>query len=974
MTGLSPAGETRVHFRGQAVFELRLLGALELSATDGRNVEPLVRRSKRTGLLAYLAAALPRGFHRRDKLLALFWPELDEPHARAALSQALYVLRNTLGEQAVVTRGEGEVRLSGEVVWCDAAAFETALDLGRPADALALYRGDLLDGFFVTDAPEFERWLDAERARLKERASEGAWALAEAQAVEGDAVEAERWARRAAELLPDDEAVIRRLMTFLQRLGDKAAAIRAYEAFAWRLARDHELEPSAETQDLATAIRREERRPAVARTTEPATSGNDRQNVLRHPDALPTPSDTALVTPMEKRLATRRGLPRRVWPASVLLGAVAIVGLGSWLWTKQSRARWARTVGLPEAARLVRRGQAYAAFRLLRRAERYVPDDPILRELLLESTYPVTIRTTPAGATVYTRDFFDGPNSWELLGTAPLTGRLPTATLVWKISRDGFQTREGLAFTMERNFDFSLQPAAGAPADMVPVEGGPYELFNATVDLDDFWLDKYEVTNRQFRKFVEGDGYDQRSYWTPPVVKDGVVLSWDEAQRLFRDRTGRPGPATWVLGTYPDGQDDYPVSGVSWYEAEAYCASVGKQLPTVYHWYRAASLEHVTEFAQFGNFEADGPTKIGQPLRLGSYGTYDMAGNVKEWVWNEADAGRRYILGGGWNEPSYQFQTPDAQRPWNREPTYGIRCAKYHAPLPAPQLARIVQPFRDYRRETPVGDDLFAVYESLYDYDRTPLAPSVDSLREQFEHWTVERVSFAAAYGTERVPAWLFLPKNARPPYQTVVYFPGVGPWIQLSSPRQAWEGAYWFLSLVRTGRALLFPVYKGMYERHAGSIFLPNVWRDLMIQSAKDLRRAVDYLETRPDIDAQKLAYFGLSSGAGVGPIMTAVEPRFKASILLGGGLFPWRRPPESDPFNFVPRVKVPTLMINGRHDFYFPLETSQSPMFRLVDTSPADKRHRVFESGHVPTEREEFIKEILDWLDRYLGPVSRQ
>lgn len=947
------------------MFELRLLGALDFKATDGRNVEPLVRRSKRTGLLAYLAAAFPRGFHRRDKLLALFWPESDEPHARAALSQALYVLRNSLGEQAVVTRGEGEVGLSAEVVWCDAAAFEAALDGGRLAEALALYRGDLLDGFFVTDAPEFERWLGAERARLKQRASEGAWALAEAQAAAGDAVQAERWARRAAELLPDDEAVIRRLMTFLHRIGDKAAAIRAYEAFAWRLAREHELEPSAETQALAAAIRREERRPAVARSTEPVPS---------HPEALPTPSDTAPVRPIEKRLATRRGLPRRVWPASVLLGAVAIVGLASWLWTKQSRARWARTVGLPEAARLVRQGKTYAAFRLLRQAERYVPDDPILKELLVESTYPVTVRTTPVGARIYTRDFFDEPNAWELLGTAPLVGRLPTAPLVWKISHEGFQTRERLAFTLDRDMNFSLRPAAAAPAGMVPVEGGSYELLNTKADLDDFWIDTYEVTNQQFREFIEEGGYEQRRYWTTPVVKDGRVLTWKEAQRLFRDRTGMTGPATWAVGTYPDGQGDYPVNGVSWYEAAAYCASVGKQLPTVYHWYRAAELSGVTEFAQFGNFEADGPASVGQPLRLGYYGTYDMAGNVKEWVWNEATAGRRYILGGGWNEPSYQFQTADAQRPWNRERTYGIRCAKYRAPPPPPHLAPIVQAFRDYRREKPAGDDLFAVYMSLYNYDRTPLAPAVDSLREQFEHWTVERVSFGAAYGNERVPAWLFLPRNAHPPFQTVVYFPGGGPWVQQSSPRQAWEGAYWFLSLVRSGRAVLFPVYKGMYERHTGSMFLPNIWRDLMIHSAKDLRRAVDYLETRPDIDAQKLAYFGLSAGAGIAPIMTAVEPRFKASILLGGGLFPWRRPPESDPFNFALRVKVPTLMINGRHDFYFPLETSQEPMFRLLGTPPAEKRHRVFESGHVPTERDAVIEEILEWLDRYLGVVTRR
>ncbi len=268
------------------------------------------------------------------------------------------------------------------------------------------------------------------------------------------------------------------------------------------------------------------------------------------------------------------------------------------------------------------------------------------------------------------------------------------------------------------------------------------------------------------------------------------------------------------------------------------------------------------------------------------------------------------------------------------------------------------------------------MYRSLYEYDRTPLEPQVDPERGQFEHWNVEYVSFAAAYGNERVPARLFLPTSVPPPYQTVVFYPGGAPFLSPSRDSEISRRAseYWFLFLVRSGRAVLFPVYKGADERYVGDILLPQTWRDVIILGAKDLRRAVDYLETRPDIDAQRLAYFGLSMGAGIGPIITAVEPRFKASILLGGGLYSWQRPPESEAFHFLPRVSVPTLMVNGRHDFLFPRETAQDPMYELLGTPAADKRHRVFESGHVPTERPEVMKEALDWLDRYLGPVKRR
>ncbi|HUE77715.1 MAG TPA: SUMF1/EgtB/PvdO family nonheme iron enzyme, partial [Longimicrobiales bacterium] len=425
---------------------------------------------------------------------------------------------------------------------------------------------------------------------------------------------------------------------------------------------------------------------------------------------------------------------------------------------------------------------------------------------------------------------------------------------------------------------------------------------------------------------------------------------------------------------YPDGQDDYPVGGISWYEAAAYCAFAGKSLPTLHQWYQAADLFNVEAVVQFSNFGADGPAPVGHPLRLGAHGTYDMAGNVKEWAWNEATEGRRYVLGGAWNEASYQFHGWDAQPPRDRKPTYGVRCAIPTGPLPAEQTAPVAAPFVDWRAETPVRDEVFAIYKSLYDYDRTPLEPRIDPDRDEFEHWWVERVSFAAAYGNERVSALLFLPRNVNPPYQTVMYFPGLGPWLTPSPPPTSFDDlhtdTYWLLGLVRGGRAVLYPAYKGAFDRHIGSPLLPHIWRDIVIHSAKDLRRAVDYLVTRSDVDGGKLAHFGISTGAAVGTVMAAVEPRFQASVLLAGGAFPWRHPPEVEAFNFAPRVRVATLMINGRHDFYYPYETSQAPLFELLGT---EKRHKVFESAHIPAERAEVMREVLDWLDRYLGPVNR-
>ncbi len=149
-----------------------------------------------------------------------------------------------------------------------------------------------------------------------------------------------------------------------------------------------------------------------------------------------------------------------------------------------------------------------------------------------------------------------------------------------------------------------------------------------------------------------------------------------------------------------------------------------------------------------------------------------------------------------------------------------------------------------------------------------------------------------------------------------------------------------------------------------------------MVIQWSKDLGRSIDYLETRPDIDSKRLAFYGLSMGAASGPIFCALEERFRASVLLGGGFDPgdMEGPPEVNPFHFAPRVRTPTLMINGRQDFLFPLETTQLPMFHLLGAPEKDKRHALYEGGHIP-QMETVIKETLDWLDRYLGPIkSRQ
>jgi formylglycine-generating enzyme required for sulfatase activity/dienelactone hydrolase len=670
------------------------------------------------------------------------------------------------------------------------------------------------------------------------------------------------------------------------------------------------------------------------------------------------------------RAAVRRR-PRPLAAAAVVLAAAG--GLAAWWWLREGGPRWARDVALPEIARRVEAEDYYGAFVLARRAQPHLAENPALERFWKDQTFPLTVDTDPPGADVSMKPYRDVDAPWEPLGRTPFKElRAPFTNLRLRMNKEGFEPIEvGSDFSGAlRVRRFTLDKKSEAPDGMVRVPGGPHA-YRALpeVRLSDFWLDRYEVTNRQYEEFVSQGGYGRAEYWTEPFVRNGRRLPWREAMALFRDATGRPGPATWELGTYPEGQADQPVTGVSWFEAAAYARFAGKELPTLHQWIKAAGMTYFADILLLSNFNDRGPDPVGSHQGISPFGIYDMAGNVKEWCRN-AFGDRRYILGGGWNEPSYMFTDPDAQSPWDRRPTHGVRCAKYSDALPPEQLGAIdvIGATRDYTAETPAADDVFRVYRGFYSYDKLPLNAAVDSV-DQAEHWVREKVSFDAAYGGERVSAHLFLPRSARPPYQTVVYWPAGEAFRLRSSDDMRMRNLEF---LLRSGRAVMHPIYKGTYERRQvreeGG---PSEGRDLLIQISKDLGRSLDYLETRPDVDAGKLAFYGASAGAAIAPILLGVDHRFHAGILQGGGLTTWSLLPEADPFNFAPRVTTPVLMVNGRYDFELPLEASQRTLFRLLATPERDKRHVVFDTGHAGYPMHDLIREVLDWLDRYLGPA---
>ena len=659
--------------------------------------------------------------------------------------------------------------------------------------------------------------------------------------------------------------------------------------------------------------------------------------------------------------------PRRRFAPAAVVVLIAVAAGGAWWLSYQRPVRQARA-RLPELQSMIEAERSEEAFRLQHDMERHLAGDAAFEKVRAALLFPVTIRTTPDNAEVFARGYNEPNAEWLRLGTTPIDGRGPLGFFRYRIVKAGFVPFEGTGEAGMAELNFNLIPETEVPDAMVHVPPGTAQVVGVgPIPVDGFFIDRLEVTNRQYKAFLDAGGYSKPELWREPFIRDGRTLSFDDAMKEFKDTTGRPGPATWELGAFPAGQDDYPVRGVSWFEANAFAAWAGKRLPTVHHWRQAAAPIGFSNILEHSNFSGKGVARAGEYTGLGPYGTLDMAGNVREWCWN-AVGDRRYNLGGAWNTPPYLYQEADAVSPFDRAPINGFRTMKLRTAEPVTNalLSPVASLRRDYNTEAPASDRDYEIYRRLYDYDPIDLNSSVEAVDDTQAHWRIERVSYAAAYGGERIPAFLFIPRGVAPPYQTVVYFPHSGG-DYLSSFQVAEMNYLGFI--VRSRRALLFPMYKGSYERKlskppAGL----NARRDLTVARMKDLRRSVDYLLTRNDVDPDRLAYFGMSLGAGLAPIALAVEPRFRAAVLWSGGFPMTPRLPEVEALNFAPRVKTPVLMLNGRQDFAFPVESSQKPMFRWLGTPDADKHHGIYEGGHVfPFAR--IIKDTLDWLDKYLG-----
>lgn len=676
--------------------------------------------------------------------------------------------------------------------------------------------------------------------------------------------------------------------------------------------------------------------------------------------------------------------PKRRYTVYSALAAALVIGILAVWWPGTGTTHRA---AVERAEQLVTEGRLAEAYQAI---EPWLDqDDPAIQSLIETITVIGNVRTDPADATVRYR--LVGSEIWHDLGSSQDGARLPQGVLELNIDAPGYHSAHlvepnpGVRFNNVPRDPFTIRLVSNlkTPPGTVFVPAGIHDIgvwgVEQPLDLKDFFIDQMETTNAEYAEFVAAGGYQDPRYW-----QDGVPLA-TLASKLV-DATGRPGPAAWAFGTYPAGEAELPVTGVSWFEAMAYARFRNRTLPSVFHWGRAA-LAHVEwkwpvagALVPRANLATEALLAATGPAQIESHGTIHMIGNAREWTRTEGDQSR-FIIGGSWRDPSWAYNVPMPVDPRDRSATNGFRTIveREQPVLPPPGLGWLGTPV------TPrvVSDERFEEIRHRYAY-RPGTVSADDAARVSTVdqgQWLRKLVHLPSGDPADPLPVYIYMPKSRAAPLQSLIFLPPADSFSPNLVSEEIDIAAYHLDFIPLGGRALIWPVYLGTHERYQAIGDLSREeqarwYRDRFIRRRDEFGRVIDYLSDHPEFDGEKVGLLALSLSATYSAAqMLATEPRLKVAALLAVGL---ASPsplvhPDADPNIYWPRVTQPVLLANGRWDVNRPPHVSFDPLVALIGTPAAAKRVILYEdAGHWPLPPLPMARDTLAWLDERLGPIS--
>ena len=670
------------------------------------------------------------------------------------------------------------------------------------------------------------------------------------------------------------------------------------------------------------------------------------------------------------------------------VGYIALTGvllvLFLYYFSKEKSSDLLLTESLPRIAAAIDDGHNMQAFLEIKSLLQVHPENQILKHYLEKSTRFIEVTSVPSDVAVHVK--YGSDSTWVHLGATPLDS-IAVPLVSW--DKDPFQLRFEIADNA-----LLLPPGDSGKFDLTGIEETPTgyafmpgrdakTMWFPGIDLGrisygPFAISKTEVSNTEYQAFVNHDDYKNSKYWDFPVTINGTEHTFEQALRTFSGKFGKPGPANWSYGSFPVDQGDFPVTGISWFEARAYARFRNMQLPNVYQWLVAARLgqNFILPDIQNSNLKSAYLREVDDPADMNFHGLMNIAGNVKEWATNPHGDGfdRLSILGGAYYDNSYNFNDYYSASPLDRSIGNGMRLVKLVGRETPESLDDIpvthVQ--RDILSESDVSDEVFEVYRTQFDYTPYPLDVDIEMVPGHPADYVVERFEMLPPYeNDEPLHGYIIYRKEPKRKLKPVIIFPGAGSiYTDTDADIVSWHMKHTDY-LLREGYAIVHPVYFSTYNRRKTlSTWWANEseqYRDSIVKIGKDFRRTIDYLEQRKDIDARNITYQGFSWGSLMSNTLLAIDPRVRSAFVCVGGLQLPRAQRAIDPALFIRRVRTPIMHITGKLDGIFEYESSQIPMQKLLGTPKKDQKMIVLEDVGHGIPRDTIIVNHLAWLKKY-------
>ena len=639
------------------------------------------------------------------------------------------------------------------------------------------------------------------------------------------------------------------------------------------------------------------------------------------------------------------------------------------------------TEQLPEISYAFDKGDILFVFKKTKSLLENYPDNEILKNFYVKSSWNINVDSDLKETEVYVK--FPKDPIWNYVGFTPIDSlRVPGLggdfiDFTLKLKKGDVEyIAEGEQYGY---FEISLLKDIPPGFTYKKIKENIYMnmpgVFLGTDNLiPSFGVSKTEVTNLQYKQFIEDGGYDKPQYWDFPLYFEGKEFTYDKIIKLFTDKFGKFGPANWIYGEFPDGEENFPVQGISWFEARAYAKYKGLSLPNIFQWLDAANLsgfKFKLPNLSGSNFNSNKPRDVNEfDNEIGLLP--NIAGNVREWTNSSHGNNRKIILGGSYAEDEYTFNSFYSISPFDRSIQNGIRLVKNLGEINQLNDNFVAKHFdRDFNEEQDVSGEVFGVYKSQFDYPNKPLEVIEKIIESPNNKYKIEKFEMPTPYKSEeKLFGYIISSKTFKNKTKPIIEFPSA--WAIFSDGLKISndiikEKKY----LLDEGYSIIMPVYYNTWEREKPlKDWWPNEteeYKSTIVKIGKDFKRVIDYLETKENLDFEKLSYMGYSWGSVTSNILLAIDNRISSASIFAGGLMLQKSRKEIESHLYVRRIKIPILHIVGKLDGFFEYEESFLPWNNLIGTPKKDKSIIVLEDVGHGLPKDVMIKNHLNFLKKY-------